>query len=69
MKMTETEAIEYVATHGDDDVLDPEELDACFAAIFGREPDDEDRAEGLWSHCCQAMIDVEDGHLTKRANQ
>jgi len=48
--MSEEDAREYVADHTDEDVLDDEELEHAFGAIFGRRPTDKDRAEGLWSH-------------------
>ncbi len=50
--MTETEATQWVRTHSDDDHLDEQQLEAAFRAIFGRDADDYDRAEGLWSHLC-----------------
>ena len=52
--MTKREAIEWVRSHDDSDSLDDAELSAAFAAIYGREPDRDDQAEGLWSHCCAA---------------
>lgn len=54
MKMTKTEAERWVRSHGDDDKLADDELEAAFTAIFGREADDEDREQGLWSHLCAA---------------
>lgn len=53
--MTKTEAINYVRTHDDDDVLDDAELEAAFSAIFERQADAQDRREGLWSHLCAAV--------------
>lgn len=56
--MTEAEATEWVRSHSDDDQLEDDQLEAAFAAIFEREADDEDRAQGLWSHLC-AAVEVE----------
>jgi len=53
---TEQQAREYVAEHEDE--TDEEDLERCFKALFGRDADDEDRAQGLWSHCC-AQCEVE----------
>jgi len=53
--MTKTEALKYVTNHNDDDVLDDAELEAAFAAIYGRPADAQDRREGLWSHICAAV--------------
>lgn len=50
--MTEDEATAWVRSHSDDDHLDEQQLEAAFCAIFGRDADDDDRAEGLWSHLC-----------------
>lgn len=49
-RMTEEEAREWVEENSDEDDLDQEDLEHAFAAIFGRRADDEDRAQGLWSH-------------------
>jgi len=57
--MTEAEAIQYVRDHDDSDTLDPADLDAAFRAVYGRDPDEQDRAEGLWSHLC-AAVDVDE---------
>jgi hypothetical protein len=54
-RMTEEQATEYVREHGDYDELDADDLEHAFAAIFGRRADDQDRAEGLWSHLCSAV--------------
>ena len=50
--MTKTEAKDWLRAHDDYDVLDDDELEAAFAAIFERTADDQDRTEGLWSHLC-----------------
>lgn len=47
------QAREYVRTHTDDDEHDESALEGVFRALAGRKPDAEDRAQGLWSHCCQ----------------
>lgn len=52
---TEAQAREYVAAHDDDDSLDEDDLERAFAAMFGRKPDADERAEGLWSHLCAAV--------------
>lgn len=49
--MTEIQARRYVAVHSDDDDHDQEVLREVFAALAGRQPDERDEAEGLWSHC------------------
>lgn len=49
-RMTEEQAREWVAEHGNDDELDAEELEHAFAAIFGRRANDQERTEGVWSH-------------------
>ena len=53
--MNKANAIEWVKNHTDDDDLDESELEQAFTAIFGREPDDEDWEQGLWSHLCAAV--------------
>lgn len=52
--MNKQQAENWVRNHNDDDVLDNDELEAAFAAIFERPADDEDREQGLWSHLCAA---------------
>jgi hypothetical protein len=49
MAMTKREAIEWARSYSDDDVLDEDELDQAFRAIYGRNPDRYDRETGLWS--------------------
>ena len=49
--MTKQQAIQYVRSH-DDESADADDLDEVFAALYDRRPDDQDRREGLWSHCC-----------------
>jgi len=55
VRMTEDEAKKYVADHTEEDELDDDDLEHAFAAIFGRKADDQDRAEGLWSHLNAAV--------------
>jgi hypothetical protein len=55
MNMTKSEAELWVFNHDDNDDLSDDELESAFAAIFDREPDDEDREQGLWSHLCAAV--------------
>jgi len=52
--MTKQEAIQFVRDHSDQDNLSDDELTPVYAALYGAEPDDRDREEGLWSHCCAA---------------
>ena len=53
--MTKTKAIHYVYAHDDDSEFDLTELTECFTALYERQPDAQDVAEGLWSHCCAAV--------------
>ncbi len=41
----------------DEAEIEPESIEACFCAIHGREPTEEERDEGLWLRCCQAVDD------------
>ena len=50
--MTKIEAEEMVRDSEDGSDID---VESCFAAIFGRQPDSQDREEGLWNHCCAAV--------------
>ena len=53
--MTEAEATEWVYAQDESDPsLPQDELEAAFAALYGRPADDEDRQSGLWSLCCAA---------------
>lgn len=52
--MTKSKALNIVRESYDDDYLDDDTLEELFSAIYGREPDDEDRASGLWSLLCVA---------------
>jgi len=52
MEMMKSEAMRWIAEHGDDDNLEEEELEAAIRAIYGRQPDAEDREKGLWSVLC-----------------
>ena len=49
-RMTEEQAKEWVLEHTDDDELDADDLEHAFAAVYSRRADDQERAEGLWSH-------------------
>lgn len=53
--MTKRQAEQLIRSTDDVEELQPEELEAAFAAIFERPPDDKDREEGLWSHVCAAV--------------
>jgi hypothetical protein len=55
--MTLREAEIYVCSHSDDEDLS--EVEEVFSALYGREPDTRDCAEGLWNHCCAAVSQVE----------
>lgn len=50
-----SEVRQYIADHEDDDEHDEYELARLFRIAYGRDPDAEDRAEGLWSHLVAAM--------------
>ena len=52
--MTRAEALDFVRNCSEDEGPDsPEEAAEIFAAIYGRQPDDEDGE--VWSHCCAAV--------------
>ena len=53
-KMTKAEAIEWVYGQDESGECDHDDLRAAFAALYGREPTEDDEQEGLWSHCCAA---------------
>ena len=55
--MNRQQAVDFVSEHSDDDDLDQSDIDAAFTAIFEREPDDEDRDNGLWSMLVAATND------------
>ena len=57
--MTKQQAFDFVRDHSDNDSLDDDDLAEVFAALYGREPDAQDREEGLWSHCCAAQQSAE----------
>jgi len=50
--MTKKEALEYIASHDDSDILDDSDVEAAYIALYEQVPDDLAREEGLWSHCC-----------------
>ena len=52
--VAEAEAITWVREQDEDSELDQQELEAAFHALYGREPDADDRQAGLWSLCCAA---------------
>ena len=54
--MTKAKAILYVAEHDDDSEFDLAELEECFSALYERQPDAQDVAEGLWLHCCSFCL-------------
>lgn len=54
MAMTKREAETYVREHTDY-TADSAELDEVFRALYGGPPNEQDREEGLWSHCCAAI--------------
>lgn len=49
---TEAQAIEWVYDQDETQEVDRDQLEAAFAALYGRPADDEDRQNGLWSLCC-----------------
>jgi len=57
--MTKPEAIKYVRSCDDDGGPETyKEAAELFAAVFGRQPDDDDGDQGdLWSHVCAAVGD------------
>ena len=54
IRMTEVDAIEWVYDQDERYEVDQDQLEAAFAALYERNPDDEDRQNGLWSLCCAA---------------
>ena len=54
MRMTKSQATEWVCNNDDDSELDRDELIAAFSALYGREPD-RDELQDAWSHCCSAI--------------
>lgn len=44
----------FVEEHDDDEAIEDAELVEAFRAAYGRDPDSEDRAQGLWSLICAA---------------
>ena len=54
--MTKKQALNFVESHDDSDTLDRDDLIAAFTALYDREPNEYDIAEGLWSHCCAAPV-------------
>lgn len=53
--MTKNEAIEWVADHQDDSPMTDKELTEVFRALLHRDPDEQDREQGLWSIVCQVV--------------
>jgi len=64
--MTQQEAIDFVHNHNDDDNLDSDDVTEAFTALYQRLPDDLDRREGLWSHCCAAVDESIDHNAIAR---
>lgn len=52
--MTKQQAEQWVRNTSDEDA-DETTIEQAWLAIMGREPDDEDREQGLWSHLCQVV--------------
>lgn len=46
---------QFVRSYQDDDDIPEEDLERVFALAYGRPADDQDRAEGLWSHICASV--------------
>jgi hypothetical protein len=52
--MTTAEAKAIVRDHWDDDNITNEQVEACFRALFGRDPGSEDdEGDAIWNICCQ----------------
>lgn len=59
MNMTTSEAIEWVEEHDDESAeQDSEQLPQVFRSLLGRQPDEDDMEEGLWSIVCQWVSDI-----------
>ena len=58
--MTEQEARDFVRDNWDNDQISDDDVESCFVAIFGREPDDEDC--DLWSQICSVVCTDEVGN-------
>lgn len=59
-QMTEAEAREWVlaemeADPSDQNTPDDDDLIAAWAALYGRQPDDDDVERGLWTDCVNAV--------------
>lgn len=54
--MTIQEAREFVIGYSDQDQIDDDDLTEAFIAIYGRQPDHDDREQSLWSHLCAAVL-------------
>ena len=54
--MTEAQATEWVYAQDEAGQIDREDLTAAFAALYGRPPDADDEAAGVWSLCCAATL-------------
>jgi hypothetical protein len=57
--MNRQQAIDFVAQHSEDDEIDKDDMVAAFIAVFDRDPDDEDRENGLWSMLVWDCVDNE----------
>ena len=51
---TEDEIRDYIESHDDDDAKDIDDLIDMFRAIYGREPDADERRE-VWSWICNGV--------------
>ena len=59
--MTAEEANTWIKKHIREDpegneILDKEELEAAFTALYSRPSKEKDRQRGLWFLCCRALI-------------
>ena len=52
--MNTKQAEEWVYDQDELGEIDEDQLEAAFAALYGREPDEDDHLAGLWSLCCAA---------------
>jgi hypothetical protein len=54
--MSKSEAEQYVRSHEDEDMLDMDDLIACYRALYDEDPDPDDSKATLWSHCCARVL-------------
>ncbi len=52
---TEDEIREHIESHDENCETPHDDLVAMFATVYGRQPDEDDEREGLWSHICAGV--------------